>query len=503
MKNHRTNWLKVSLLVAILGLSACGGGDDDGDSGTTPPAPAPAPAPAPTPAPSPTPPPAPAGQPFAVDTQFGQQGSAQLTLAPHGGQVTRVLELPDGKLLLLGHRQLEAARVDIGSPVTSRRRPNTHLFAQRLLANGQPDASFGDQGTVTWSVAGADTIEDAIALSDGTVALTSLGSKSCWEVPDPRACVVNLSDPSGEVRTPSLQHLLADGRIDRTGHADGHTQLPGRLTRLTEANGHVLVLSTTSYARGGLFSWVLSRHAFNGQIDTSFGTNGQVASRCETDGAAVRVDASQSIWVAGARITTGYSQPPASLGLCMERLQANGSPHASMAQPVTVPMGLNLSVADMRVLPDQRVLVAGTGYDDKRTLAYAVSFGANGQLTTSYGQQGVASLVIPPLATTPWSYRANAVIGSAGAVLFSGNYAWPVDNEWRWQALGMRFTAQGQTDTGWGQAGLRSDTLLPGGDRAELVRIDSNQRWLVQSSNGAAEDQPLVVTLTRLHGVQP
>ena len=80
--------LSTSLLMATLAMGACGGGGDDD-------------APAPGPEPS---------GPLAVDTQFGHQGKLQVSLAPFGGVVS-VHELPDGKLLLLGHRQLESTVV--------------------------------------------------------------------------------------------------------------------------------------------------------------------------------------------------------------------------------------------------------------------------------------------------------------------------------------------------------------------------------------------------------
>ena len=473
--------LGASMLMATLALSACGGGDDS-------------PAPAPTPSPSPVS----AATALAVDTQFGHQGHVQVSLAPHGGALTRVIELPDGKLLLLGHRKLEPALVTVEGALfnPTRQRPNTHLFARRLLANGQVDLSFGNQGVVEWQVAGADEIEDALALPDGSVMLTALGSKSCYLVPNPYGCVVALPGSAPETRSPRLQHLLADGSIDRSGDANGFVQLAGWRTRLAKANDQVLVLSTTSYPRGQLYSWVLSRHAFNTQPDAAFGNNGQLRSRCDTDGAAVQVDASGSIWVAGARTSTRYTQPDASLGLCMERLNADGSVHASMPQPLTVPFGLNLGEVALQVQADQRVLVAGAASGDNQALNYAVSIGPNGQLTGSYGQQGVARFNVPAENTTSWYYSANARIAGTGEVLHTGATHWsdPTDTSQQ-HLLSTRFTPQGQLDTSWGQAGTLREPL-PG----TLMQVDAQKRWLVTASDAAPEDQPSVVTLTRLRG---
>ncbi|ARU04185.1 hypothetical protein CCO03_05385 [Comamonas serinivorans] len=471
----RIHTVKIALLGLALGLSACGGGDA-------------------TPDPSPEP----GHAPLAVDKRFGEQGSVKLTLAPHGGSVSRVLELPDGKLMLLGHRQLNTNLADTPGPY-NRRRPATQLFAQRLLADGQLDTSFGDQGMAVWQVAGADVIDDAIALSDGTVALVALVSRSCFFVPTPYGCVVDLENQTGEYRVPHLQRLLADGRIDRSAAASGAVRLSGSTSRLTEANGQVLALSTASYARGGLFSWVLSRHAFNGQVDAGFGQNGAVVSRCETDGAAVRADGDRGIWVVGARVSVSYVEPPAEVGLCLERLTADGGPHARMPQPLQVPMGLNLSVGDVRVLSDGRVLVAGTGRDDTRALAYAVSVSPDGQPTNGFGQQGVATFAASSANATGGNYSASAFIGEAGDVLYTGRYAWQGDGAQLTKPLGLRFTAQGQLNMAWGGDGLMTEPLLASGGGALVLR-DSHQRWLVQASDGAAEDAPSVVTLTRLHG---
>jgi len=473
--NMNKHWLGASLLLGSLILSACGGGDDEAPPTTS--------------------------NPLAVDSQFGQQGSVQLNLAPYGGALTQVLELPDGKLMLLGHRKLDPALVSNGTSDRIRKRPNTHLFARRLLANGQSDQSFGEQGTVEWQVAGADEIEDAIALPDGSVALTALGSKSCFFVPNPYGCVLELPGSAPETRYPRLQRLLVDGSIDRSATPEGYFQLIGWQTRLARQQDKLLVVSNTSYSRGGFYNWVLSRHAYNTAVDSTFGQNGLIKSRCETDGAMVQVDGNNAIWLAGVR---GGNNT----GLCMERLQSDGTPHNAMPQPLEVTMNMQTTVADMRVLSDQRVLVAGTNssIDQNNPLAqnFAVSVSGNGQLSSSYGQQGIARMVVPAEARSPWYYNNSTRINAAGEVVYMGSTNW-IDTSYarHWTPLTARFTPQGHLDTSLGQTGVLRDPVLVSGAEASLAQIDAQGRWLVVSGDGAVEDQPTTLTLTRLQGSKP
>ena len=454
--------LCTSLLMASLAMSACGGGDDD------------------APAPSPSPSPAPSG-PLAVDTQFGDQGKVQVSLAPFGGQVA-MHELPDGKLLLLGHRQLESTVVASDPTGNSTRVPATRLFAKRLLANGQPDPSYGEQGTLEWNVAGAgaDTIYSSRVLSDGSVALILRASKPCVSTAFGRGC-------SGISTDSYLQHLLTDGKVDRSGNADGHTVLSGWQHVLRESNGQLLALNTTSYALSANFGWTLSRHSFNTVRDSSFGQQGEVRSRCKADGGNFVVDASQSIWVASDGQTSSQLT-----GLCMERLDNQGAVHASMPEPVQVPLNMNLTVHRMRVLADQRVMVAGMG--SERSL-FALSFSPDGRLSNSYGQQGVATYSVPAPNFSPWFLTGTTLISADGEARYVGAYTHP--NQARAGDFNLRFTAQGQANAGWQPTALRWDQM---GATGELAVIDSQQRWIVQTSDTSTPNLPSVVTFTRLQG---
>ena len=455
--------LSTSLLMATLAMGACGGGGDDD-------------APAPGPEPS---------GPLAVDTQFGNQGKLQVSLAPFGGSVS-VHELPDGKLLLLGHRQMESTVVASDPVGVSTRVPATRLFAKRLLANGQPDPSYGDQGTLEWNVAGAgaDTIYSSRVLNDGSVALILRASKPCVATVFGRGC-------SGISTDSYLQHLLADGQVDRSGNADGHTILSGWQHLLRESNGQLLALNTTSYALGANFGWTLSRHSFNTVRDSSFGQQGEVRSRCKADGGDFVVDASQSIWVAG----DGQTSTQVS-GLCVERLDNQGAVHASMPEPVQVPLNMNLAVSGMRVLADQRVMVAGMGMPAAggRTL-FALSFSPDGRLSSSYGQQGVATYSVPAPNFSPWYLSATARISTDGEVRYVGAYARA--NQTRADDFNLRFTAQGQTDTTWKPSARRWDQMGASGD---LALVDSQRRWIVMTADTTRPNTPSVVTFTRLQG---
>ena len=455
--------LCTSLLMASLAMSACGGGGDDD-------------APSPSPAPS---------GPLSVDTQFGEQGKVQVSLAPFGGEVT-AHELPDGKLLLIGHRQLESTVIDTDPTGATSRVPATRLFAQRRLANGQLDPSYGQQGTLEWNVAGAgsDTIDTSRVLSDGSVALVLRASEPCVSNTMAHGC------PNIETHS-YLQHVLANGRLDQSGNAEGHTVLPGWNHVLRESQGQLLALGTTSYALAARFGWNLSRHSFNTTLDTAFGQQGNVKSRCEADGGDMVVDASQSIWVS----SHGLSSTQLT-GLCVERLTDTGAVHSSMPQAVQVPLAMNLLVTNMRVLPDQRVMVAGTGRTDAGTShVFAVSFKPDGQLSPSYGQQGVANYEIPAPSFSPWYVQGTSRITDEGELHRVGSYM--QGNQARAGDFNLRFTAQGQADPSWKPTALRWDQMGASGD---LILVDSQRRWLVRTTDTTRPNAPSMVTFTRLKG---
>jgi uncharacterized delta-60 repeat protein len=97
-----------------------------------------------------------------TDSSFGSAGR----VSGGDGQVTALLERPDGRLLLVGSRDLNAAAnnqvVNLNAP------PNLALKLFQLTPDGQPDSEFGTGGIV--EIPGLQSYVDAAAMRpDGRV----------------------------------------------------------------------------------------------------------------------------------------------------------------------------------------------------------------------------------------------------------------------------------------------------------------------------------------------
>ncbi len=244
-----------------------------------------------------------------IDTNFGGNGTGRLSISlssQDNGAAWELLVQPDGKILL------QATRTAV----------TTGSLTYRLQANGTYDGSFGSGGEALWAwVAYTHTHGRCIALQpDGKVLVggwlasptesdrfvrrltaqgeldASYGAGGLALLNEGDGYTEMVSDillqPDGKllvigsVSTPTEQRfrvtrLLSDGTIDVSYGTNGNAIGPvvsgtieperGRL----QADGK-LVLATRS-TTGSTTRSTLWRLDANGQFDTSFGTNGQVA----------------------------------------------------------------------------------------------------------------------------------------------------------------------------------------------------------------------------------
>ena len=454
-------------------LTACGGGGDD----------------------SPAPPAVPQVS-TALDASFAQQGRLALDLGDHGGGAPVVLAQPDGKLLLVLQRNgppLPAyTPTTPGTSLASQARPN-HLQVMRLLANGQPDASFGQQGTLSIGLLGSETVARALALPGGAVRLSIRTTEPCTNIDQltndimtaVRTCVVDV----GSAGARTAQRAMATALIGTDGQLDARSvdvsqlelleavDLIGRRPVATTANNtlvaapHLWTGAGYAYPYGGIFSWGITRSLLASQApDPSFGKNGQWQSACASDAGLFARDAAGSLWAASSKSTLSGSK----LDICLERVSPDGQ--SLWAQPVHVPLNAgSATVRAMEVL-GQTGHVTATSRDQDSWTAHTLQFNDQGSLRSSYGQQGIARIALP---------------GALSQVRYEQDgSAWLHSQDAAGQNHLQHVNAQGALTQALGTNGdLRLDGAAA---NAELRLIDQAGRWLMLAGDASANRLSLI-----------
>jgi uncharacterized delta-60 repeat protein len=186
-----------------------------------------------------------------IDRSFGNDGSLHSTVAGGSNSYTSfrsVRVLDSGELLLSGYRR-------------------NRLLLERLTADGQPDPSFGDDGSVRVGYETAFSYEayektTSLTLTPGGMILVG-------------ATLQSLQD-----QRPGLVRFFADGRLDKTFGREGvvHGFFGERLqtagSAFPTAHGSTIVVGT-GY-EGGIpgESLVALRLNRSGELDETFGRHG-------------------------------------------------------------------------------------------------------------------------------------------------------------------------------------------------------------------------------------
>jgi uncharacterized delta-60 repeat protein len=199
-----------------------------------------------------------------LDASFGNGGKLAnpFNLAASSYGEAMLLE-PDGKILVAG-------TLDQGSG-------DTDVLVGRLLANGQPDPTYGNSAIAGLSLVNFDLGGDWTDEGAG-LALDSAG----------RAVVVGTADVDATHRDFAVARLTTAGELDTSFSGDGKVSLGvdpgaaftdiGRAVALDRL-GRIVVAgsSQTQTSVGGAFDFGIVRLLADGTPDSAFGSNGRVA----------------------------------------------------------------------------------------------------------------------------------------------------------------------------------------------------------------------------------
>jgi uncharacterized delta-60 repeat protein len=174
----------------------------------------------------------------------------------------------------------------------------------------------------------------------------------------------------------------------------------------------------------------VERFMLDGSLDTSFGNLG-TASFAGVEAASIAVQADQKIVLSGAS--------------SLYRLNANGTTDTSFGSggKASTPIAANA----VAVLPNGKIVVAGSVVVKNKTFAAVARHNANGSLDQAFGSGGKTTIDFA-------GGKAWDVLGAADGTVYAGGTSGT--STLAQNALVVRLTSTGQLDAGFGSGGVSS-----------------------------------------------
>lgn len=248
-----------------------------------------------------------------------------------------------------------------------------------------------------------------------------------------------------------------------------------RAARAVAAAGFLLLISAGS-----------ARAAVEGDVDTSFGSDGEqrtvVGTRSGANAMAIQSN--------GKIVAAGYTTT-LTTDMAVVRYNVNGSLDTSFGtggiQVTSVAPFLDDQATAVAIQPDGKIVVAGTTYNGKDDDFAVVRYTSTGSLDTTFGSGGIVTLGIG--ASTD---RATALaLQPDGKIIVAGYF---------WNGLGddmalVRFTATGALDATFDGDGIQTTTPQLGSntDRAHGIALQENGRIVVVGYATYENDDTTVV----------
>lgn len=388
------------------------------------------------------------GQDGQPDGSFGSGGRVEIGFsgAPMADRARAMAVQNDGRILMLGYAQAGARDFAI----------------TRHLDNGEPDASFGEQGRVRLDFAsGNDDPWSILVQPDGRILASG-----------------NVRD--GNSSRFGVLRLLADGSRDPTFGDDGmqmidvgHSPSDPVLLAL-QADGRIVVAGSALVPPQQSYNFVVLRLTATGQTDQSFGDNGKVT---------VAMTAGRDFVTAinlpsdGTILVAGSGGNPANFQVL--RLLANGTPDPGFGVDGKVAVdffGRDDYAVAMAVIgsgASERIYLAGQARLGASVLSAEVALAAldaSGDLDPAFGEGGKAVVAL-----TETIDQASAVIVDANGLVVACHSQ--IDNG-DFVLLGLGF--DGEPDPGFSPGGARMAIDFDGyTDQATALAWDDQQRLLV------------------------
>ena len=351
-----------------------------------------------------------AAEPWGPDPTFGDNGTARISVrsAPNESWDTPgdVVAQPDDRIVVVG--SAGTSQIDTGD-----------IAVLRRLADGRPDASFGNSGTTVIDFGGSEIGAGAVIQSDGKIVVVGGGGPGCTTVaarlrrdgtldtgfgsggkvtlPAAESCYRNAAvalQSDGRIvimGARRLVRLTTAGTIDPTFGADGVVALPDGLTAraiAVQADGAMLVAG-----EGGFFG--LYRYRANGTLDTSFGNGGlaSVPAQGNTFVNAIAIEADGDVVAGGAEYMGEYVfrlarwSPTGDLDTGFGRDGQVRTSFYDIGNSGGTPVAELISLV---ALPNGKLMASGVDVMDQAFARY----NADGSLDPTFGAGGRLDLIV-------------------------------------------------------------------------------------------------------------
>ena len=331
-----------------------------------------------------------------LDTTFSGDGFATVNVAPGGktGENSRGVAVQStGKVVVAG-----AFEHDPTAEGDAAR--DTDIAISRFDATGALDATFGTGGTTKVDLGPGLFLPPAAGSTATTTSLVGDSAYGLTVLPDDRLMVVGTSPAKGEGRTDADFAVLmftANGQLDPTfanagvlslDIAGGH-ESPRQA--VVQADGKIVFSGyTRTTATPPVVVPALVRISPNGTLDSTFGTGGIAG-----EPILAAVTEAYEVGMQGDDfIITGYGRATAEEKVDMIAARFTGTGALDRTFGTDGLVRINIANDDDRgrdlvVLPDGRVLIAGSGKPDATNInAMLVLLEKDGALDTGFGTGG-------------------------------------------------------------------------------------------------------------------
>jgi uncharacterized delta-60 repeat protein len=332
-----------------------------------------------------------------LDKTFSDDGFATLNIAPGGKAVETsrgIAVQSTGKVVVAGTFERDPAAAGDAAR-------DADIAISRFDATGKLDATFGTSGTTKVDLGAAALVPPAAGSTATTNSVVGDTMYGLTVLPDDRLVAVGAKLAAGEGRTDldwALMMFTAEGALDpsfATGgiltiDVNGGNESPRQA--VVQPDGKIVMSGyTRNTATPPVVVPSLVRVLPNGTLDSSFGTGGIAQAELLP-----AVAEAYEVGLQGdAFIITGYGRATADekVDMIAARFTAAGVWDKTFGENGMVRIdiaGQDDRGRDLVVLPDGRVLIAGSGKPDATNInAMLVMLDRDGGLDAGFGKEGI------------------------------------------------------------------------------------------------------------------
>ncbi len=310
--------------------------------------------------------------PGALDASFGTNGKVRMSLGPGKNDIAYALAIQqDGKIVAVGLSSLSSL------PTSTQ-----YFTITRFLTTGLADTAFGlyQTGRADYFIGSATSVA---LQSDGKIVAAGSNVVSMSSLTSPADFLIARYNTDGTRDT----SLNSDGTV--TMNTGGYVRSVVNSLALQSDNMIVVAGDCTNDA--STYVSIVARFTTTGALDTAFNTTGV---RTDTIGTTSRA-AAIKIQPDDGKIVVGgnYQDGSGPQSFYLSRFATDGTPDVLFSSgTITASPGTGAVLADIAILPNGKILVAGTTNMTNSVTnsdVFIMQYNADGTLDTTFGTNGI------------------------------------------------------------------------------------------------------------------